>query len=81
MPIIFLGGIIKLLVPYFFEEILRSNFSIALISLLMAIFMYIADSSKNGFKNLKNHRNAIKWFINAIENIINNFIIFNLITN
>ena len=55
MPIIFLGGIIKLLVPYFFEEILRSNFSIALISLLMAIFMYIADSSKNGSKNLKNH--------------------------
>ena len=63
MPIIFLGGIIKLLVPYFFEEILRSNFSIALISLLMAIFMYIADSSKNGFKNLKNHNYSDSFWI------------------
>ena len=63
MPIIFLGGIIKLLVPYFFEEILRSNFSIALISLLMAIFMYIADSSKNGSKNLKNHNYSDSFLI------------------
>ena len=55
IPIMFVGGIIKLLVPYFFEEILRSNFSIALISFLMAIFMYIADSSKTGSKNLKDH--------------------------
>ena len=55
IPIIFLGGIIKLLVPYFFEDILRSNLSIALISLLMAIFMYIADISKTGSKNLKDH--------------------------
>ena len=55
IPIIFLGGIIKLLVPYFFDDILRSNLSIALISLLMAIFMYIADISKPGSKNLKDH--------------------------
>ena len=40
MPIIFLGGIIKLFAPYFFEEILRSNFSIALISLLMAFYVH-----------------------------------------
>ena len=63
MPIIFLGGIIKLLVPYFFEEILRSNFSIALISLLMAFYMYIADSSKNGSKNLKNHNYSDSFLI------------------
>ena len=55
LPIIFLGGTIKLFIPYFFDEILRSNLSIALLSFLMAIFMYIADSSKKGFINLRNH--------------------------
>ena len=55
LPIILLGGIIKLFVPYFFDKFLRSNLSIALISFLMAILMYIADSSKKGYKNLKNH--------------------------
>jgi len=55
IPIMFVGGIIKLLIPYFFEDILRSNLSIALISLLMAVFMFVADSSKKGFKNLQNH--------------------------
>ena len=55
IPIILLGGSIKLFVPYFFDEILRSNLSIAIISFLMAIFMYLADSSKKGSINLKNH--------------------------
>ena len=55
IPIIILGGSIKLFIPYFFDNILRSNLSIALVSLLMAIFMYIADSSKRGSVNLKNH--------------------------
>jgi len=55
IPIILLGGAIKLFVPYSFDKILRSNFSIALVSLLMAFFMYIADSSKKGSITLKNH--------------------------
>mgnify|MGYP001461486605 CR=1 FL=1 len=63
IPIIFVGGIVKLFFPYFFEEILRSNFSIALISFLMAIFMYIADSSKKGSKNLKNHNYSDSFLI------------------
>ena len=54
-PIILLGGSIKLFVPYFFDNILRSNLSIAIVSFLMAIFMYIADSSKRGSINLENH--------------------------
>ena len=62
-PIIFFGGIIKLFVPYFFDKILRSNLSIALISFLMAIFMYIADSSKKGSINLKNHNYADSFLI------------------
>jgi undecaprenyl-diphosphatase len=62
-PIIFLGGIIKLFVPNFFDNILRSNFSIALISLFMALFMYIADSSKKGTINLKNHNYSDSFLI------------------
>ncbi len=55
-PIILLGGAIKLFVPNFFDNILRSNLSIALVSLIMAFFMFIADCSKKGFINLKNHK-------------------------
>ena len=55
IPIVFLGGSIKLFSPYFFDNILRSNLSIALVSLLMAMFMYIADSSKNHSINLSNY--------------------------
>ena len=55
LPIILLGGTIKLYVPYFFDKFLRSNLSIAIVSFCMAIFMYIADSSKRGSINLKNH--------------------------
>ena len=55
IPIVLLGGNIKLFAPYFFEKVFRSNLSIALVSFLMAIFMYIADSSKKGSINLNNH--------------------------
>ena len=55
IPIVLLGGTIKLFIPYFFDTILRSNLSIAIVSFLMAIFMYIADSSKKGSINLKSH--------------------------
>ena len=55
IPIIFLGGIIKLFIPYIFDKIFRSNLSIALVSLVMAFFMYLADTSKKGSINLKNH--------------------------
>ena len=58
IPIVLLGGAIKLFVPYFFDEILRSNLSIALVSFLMAIFMYIAERSKKGSINLINHEYA-----------------------
>ena len=63
IPIILLGGIIKLFFPYFFDEILRSNLSIAIVSFLMAIFMYLADSSKKGSINLKNHSFSNSFYI------------------
>ena len=62
-PIFLLGGIIKLFVPYSYDKILRSNLSIALVSLLMAFFMYLADSSKKGFKNINNHSYSDSFLI------------------
>ncbi len=62
-PIVLLGGSIKLFAPYFFEEVLRSNLLIALVSILMAIFMYMAEISKKGSKNLKNHTNSDSFLI------------------
>ena len=55
IPIVLIGCTIKFLIPSFFNNILRSNLSIALFSIAMAFFMYLADSSKKGFINLKNH--------------------------
>ena len=63
LPIFLLGGTIKLFVPYFFDVFLRSNLSIALVSLLMAIFMLIADRSKRGFLNLTNHKLSNSFLI------------------
>ena len=63
IPIIVLGGSIKLFAPYFFEKILRSNLSIALVSFVMAIFMFIAEISKKGSINLKNHNYSDSFFI------------------
>ena len=63
IPIALLGGGIKLFLPKFFDNILRSNLSIALFSLLMAIFMNVADNSKRGSKKLKNHNYASSFLI------------------
>ena len=54
-PIVFLGGSVKFFIPNFFDNVLRSNLSIALVSIFMGMFMYLADKSKKGFINLKNH--------------------------
>jgi len=67
IPIILLGGTIRLFLPYFFDEILRSNLSIALISFLMAIFMYIADSSKKGTIKIKNHNYSDSFWIGLCQ--------------
>ncbi len=67
IPIVLLGGSIKLFVPYFFDKFLRSNLSIALVSFFMAIFMYIADSKKKGFINLKNHNYSDSFLIGLTQ--------------
>jgi len=63
IPIILIGGTVKLFIPYFFDNVLRSNLSIALVSILMAIIMYIADGSKKGSINLKNHNFSNSFLI------------------
>ena len=55
IPIVLLGASINIFAPYFFDKVLRSNISIALASILMAFFMYLADISKRGSINIKNH--------------------------
>jgi undecaprenyl-diphosphatase len=67
IPIVLLGGSIKLFVPYFFDNVLRSNLSIALVSLIMAFFMYIADSSKRGSINIKNHNYLDSFLIGFFQ--------------
>ena len=63
IPIIFFGGAIKLFIPNFFDKILRSNLSIAIVSLLMAMFMFIADRSKKGSINFKNYNYSNSFLI------------------
>ena len=56
IPIVLFGGAIKFFAPYSFDQYLRSNVSIALVSFLMAFFMYIADSSRRYSINLINFK-------------------------
>ena len=67
IPIVLLGGSVKLFTPYFFENFLRSNLSIALVSFVMAIFMYIAEISKKGSINLKNHNYSDSFLIGVSQ--------------
>ena len=55
IPIIFLGAFIKFIIPFSFNTTLRSNSSIAIISLLMALLMYFADLPRTQLINIKNH--------------------------
>ena len=67
IPIIVLGGIIKLFHSYLFENILRSNFSIALVSFIMAIYMFLADGTKKGSKNIRSHNYSDSFFIGIFQ--------------
>jgi len=67
IPIVLLGGSVKIFIPSFFENVLRSNLSIALVSFLMAFFMYLADSSKKGSINIKNHNYSNSFLIGFFQ--------------
>ena len=63
IPIILFGGSVKLFFINFFDKFFRSNLSIALVSFLMAFFMFLADRSKKGSINLKNHNYSDIFFV------------------
>ena len=66
IPIVLLGGSIKLFAPNFLN-VLRSNLSIALVSLLMAFFMYLADSSKSTSISINNHNYSDSFLIGFFQ--------------
>ena len=53
--ILFFGAIVKLFIPNFSESFLRTNLSIATISILMSFLMIAADKSRDNEINLINH--------------------------
>ncbi len=57
IPIILFGGSVRLFFIDYYDKFFRSNVSIALVSFLMAFLMFLADRSKKGSINLKNHNN------------------------
>ena len=67
IPIIFVGGIIKLFLSDFFNSYLRSNLSIALVSISMAIVMFFADNSTNKLINLSTHKYRNSLFIGIAQ--------------
>ena len=60
--IIFVGGSIKFLIPYFYETYLRSNFLIGIISIITALLMYLTQFTKNKNISIENHS-----FINSFQ--------------
>ena len=69
IPIVFIGAIIKLFVPNFSDSFLRSNLSIAIVSLLMSLIMFYADKTNNKFINLNNYKSKNIFFIGIAQAI------------
>ena len=67
IPILVFGCIIKLFLPGFTDSFLRSNFSIALFSLLMSLIMFFADIAANKFINLNNHKYLNSLYIGIAQ--------------
>ncbi len=67
IPIVFFGGIIKLFVPEFSDSFLRSNLSIALVSILMSLIMLFADISTNKLISLNNHKYRNSLYIGIAQ--------------
>ena len=67
IPIICMGGIIKLFFSGFSDSFLRSNLSIAVVSLLMSFVMIFAEMSTNQFINLSNHKKLNSLYIGVAQ--------------
>ena len=62
-----MGGIIKIFVPGFSYSFLRSNLSIALVSLFMSLIILFADISTNKLINLTNHKYRNSLYIGIAQ--------------
>ena len=67
IPIVFIGVIIKLFVPGYSDSFLRSNLSIALVSILMSLIMLFADISTKKSINLDNHKYRNSFYIGIAQ--------------
>ena len=67
IPIVFIGGFIKIFVPGFSDSFLRSNLSIAFVSILMSLVMLFADISTNKLINLDNHKYRNSFYIGIAQ--------------
>jgi len=67
IPIVVFGGIIKLFFSGFSDSFLRSNLSIALVSLIMSLIMLIADLSTKKLINLNNHKYRNSFYIGIAQ--------------
>ena len=67
VPIVIFGGIIKLFLPEFSDSLLRSNLSIALVSLLMSLIMLYANISPKKYINLSNHKYLNSLYIGIAQ--------------
>ena len=67
VPIICFGVIIKIFFPQFSDSFLRSNFSIGIISLVMAYIMFVADRTHNKSINLINHKYRDSLYIGLAQ--------------
>lgn len=63
IPIVFLGGFIKLTIPDFSESFLRSNTFIALMSIFTGILMLISDNKNNLKYSISYHSYLSSFFI------------------
>ncbi len=53
--ILFLGAIVKFVIPQFYESYLRSNFLIGIISIFTGFLMYLSQLARNKNITLENH--------------------------
>ena len=67
IPIILIGGMIKLFFTEFSDSFLRSNFSIGVLSILMALIMLFADISRSKSININNHKYMDSLFIGIAQ--------------
>ena len=67
IPIVFFGGFIKLFLPGFTDSFLRSNLSIALVSILMSLIMLLADSATKKSINLNNYKYLNSLYIGIAQ--------------